>query len=323
MSQINILDEETINKIAAGEVVEKPANVIKELVENAIDAGSRNISIEIKGGGIDYIRVTDNGSGISKENIPVAFYRHATSKIRSIEDLACATSLGFRGEALSSIAAVSQVELMTKRPEDVIGYRYVINGGKQMSLEEAGVPDGTTVIVRNLFYNTPARKKFLKGAVTEANHITELIERIVLSHPDIAFKYVNNGSLKITSAGSDDIRSDIYTVFGRDIVNALVPVEYEDENMRINGFVCKSEIARGNRNYEMFFVNNRLVRSKILSSATEEAYKPYLMLHKFPFVIIYIDIDPTLLDVNVHPAKTEIRFLNERDIYSAILQTVT
>ena len=323
MAQINILDESTINKIAAGEVVERPVSVVKELVENAIDSGAENISIEIKGGGIDYIRVTDNGSGIEHDSIPRAFLRHATSKIKSIEDLMNVYSLGFRGEALSSIAAVSEVELMTKTADSLLGYRYCIRGGREMSFDEAGVADGTTVIVRNLFFNTPARRKFLKSAVTEGSYITELVERLILSHPEISFKYTVNGSLKLSSNGLNDIMSDVYSVFGRETMNLLVDVSYTSENCSISGYIGKPETARGNRNYELFFVNKRLVKSKVLSSAVEEAYKPFLMLHKFPFVILYIDIPSELLDVNVHPSKTEIRFMEERHIYTAILDTVT
>lgn len=323
MAQINILDESTINKIAAGEVVERPVSVVKELVENAIDSGAENISIEIKGGGIDYIRVTDNGSGIEHDSIPRAFLRHATSKIKSIEDLMNVYSLGFRGEALSSIAAVSEVELMTKTADSLLGYRYCIRGGREMSFDEAGVADGTTVIVRNLFFNTPARRKFLKSAVTEGSYITELVERLILSHPEISFKYTVNGSLKLSSNGLNDIMSDVYSVFGRETMNLLVDVSYTSENCSISGYIGKPETARGNRNYELFFVNKRLVKSKVLSSAVEEAYKPFLMLHKFPFVILYIDIPSELLDVNVHPSKTEIRFMEERQIYTAILDTVT
>lgn len=323
MAQINILDESTINKIAAGEVVERPVSVVKELVENAIDSGAENISIEIKGGGIDYIRVTDNGSGIEHDSIPRAFLRHATSKIKSIEDLMNVYSLGFRGEALSSIAAVSEVELMTKTADSLLGYRYCIRGGREMSFDEAGVADGTTVIVRNLFFNTPARRKFLKSTVTEGSYITELVERLILSHPVISFKYTVNGSLKLSSNGLNDIMSDVYCVFGRDTMNLLVDVSYTSENCSIYGYIGKPETARGNRNYELFFVNKRLVKSKVLSSAVEEAYKPFLMLHKFPFVILYIDIPSELLDVNVHPSKTEIRFMEERQIYTAILDTVT
>ena len=320
---IKVLDDTTINKIAAGEVVERPVSVVKELVENAIDSGASAVSIEIKGGGIDMIRVTDNGSGIEKDSIPTAFLRHATSKISSADDLTDIISLGFRGEALSSIAAVSQTEILTKTKNSILGYRYVIHGGKERSFDEAGVPDGTTIIVRNLFYNTPARKKFLKSAITEGGYINELIERLILSHPEISFKYVSNGSLKSSSDGKSDIASNIYTIFGRDAANKLIEVSSGSENMSVHAFVGKPELGRGNRNYELFFVNNRYIRSKVLSSAVEEAYKPYLMLHRFPFIILYIDIIPSLIDVNVHPAKTEIRFMDERAVFDTIVSLTT
>lgn len=323
MTQINVLDESTINKIAAGEVVERPVSVVKELVENAIDSGAKNISIEIKGGGIDYIRVTDNGSGIERDSIPNAFLRHATSKIRTIEDLFNVSSLGFRGEALSSIAAVCDVELMTKTADSVLGYRYCIRGGRELSFDEAGVTDGTTVITRNLFFNTPARRKFLKSPVTEGSYITELVERFILSHPEISFKYTVNGSVKLASNGLSDVMSDVYSVFGREILKSLVDISFDSVNCSISGYVGKPETARGNRNYELFFVNNRLVKSKVLSMAVEEAYKPFLMLHKFPFVILYLDIPSELLDVNIHPAKTEIRFMEEKQVYSYVFETVT
>ena len=323
MREIRVLDEATINKIAAGEVVERPVSVVKELVENAIDAGARNISVEIKGGGIDYIRVTDNGSGIEKSSIPSAFLRHATSKINSIEDLLDVTSLGFRGEALSSIAAVSQVELMTKTKESIFGYRYCINGGREMSFDEAGVPDGTTVIVRNLFYNTPARRKFLKSALTEGNGVTQLMEKLILSHPDISFKYIANSVIKLTSTGAGDILSGIYTVFGRDIARSLVEASSDSEMCSIGGYIGKPEISRGNRNYELFFVNGRCIKSRIVTAAVEEAFAPFLMQHRFPFVILYLTIPSELIDVNVHPAKTEIRFMDEKQIYSAIAGAVS
>lgn len=323
MPDINILDESTINKIAAGEVVERPVSVIKELVENAVDAGAKNISVEIKGGGIDMIRVTDNGCGISRDDIPKAFLRHATSKICCADDLLDIRSLGFRGEALSSVAAVSMVELMTKTEDAVFGYRYRIEGGREMSFDEAGLPNGTTIIVKNLFYNTPARRKFLKSAVTEGGYITELMERLVLSHPSVSFKYTINGVVKLSSTGNGDVMADVYSVFGRDISRLLVNIEYDDEKMRLRGFVGKPELSRGNRNFELFFVNNRYIKSKILSSATEEAYKPYMMLHRFPFVILYLDIDSSCIDVNVHPSKTEIRFYEEQELYRIIYEAVT
>ncbi|MBO4904388.1 MAG: DNA mismatch repair endonuclease MutL [Lachnospiraceae bacterium] len=323
MPEINILDESTINKIAAGEVVERPVSVVKELVENAIDSGAANISVEIKGGGIDYIRVTDNGCGISRDDIPKAFLRHATSKIKDSTDLLDIRSLGFRGEALSSVAAVSQTEMMTKTGEAVFGYRYRIEGGRQMSFEEAGIPNGTTIIVKNLFYNTPARRKFLKSQTTEGGYITELMERMILSHPDISFKYTLNGSLKLSSTGGGDVMADVYSVFGRDIQRLLVNIESESEICSLRGYIGKPELSRGNKNFELFFVNNRYIKSKVLSAAVEEAYKPYMMVHRFPFVILYLDICSDALDVNVHPAKTEIRISPEQDIYRMVYDAVT
>lgn len=318
MNNIRILDEKTINKIAAGEVVERPASVVKELCENAIDAQSTSISVEIKDGGISYIRVTDNGIGIDKDSIRTAFFRHATSKITSIEDLSTISSLGFRGEALSSIAAVAQIELLTKQKNDVCGIRYRIEGGKELSFDDAGVPNGTTFLVRNLFFNTPARKKFLKSPLAEQGAITELMEKLILSHPEISFKYIVNGKEKLASAGLSDSMQNTYSIFGREIATNLVPVDYSYEDISITGFVGKPSIGRGNRNYELFFVNKRCVISKVLSKACEEAYKPFLMLHRYPFVLLYINLPSDTLDINVHPAKTEIRFLKENDIYTAV-----
>ena len=323
MTDIRVLDDQTINKIAAGEVVERPVSVVKELVENAIDAKSTAISIEIKGGGIDSIRVTDNGTGINRDDIPLAFTRHATSKIRTAEDLAGVASLGFRGEALSSVSSVAKVELITKKKNDILGYRYRISGGRQLSFDEAGAPEGTTVIVKDLFFNTPARRKFLKSAATEGNCITELIEKLILSHPGIAFKYTADGRVKLASDGSGDIRSCIYSVFGRGNAALMVEADLVSENCSITGFVGKPEIGRGNRNFELFFVNGRCVKSRILSAAVEEAYKPFLMLHKFPFVILYFDIPSELLDVNVHPSKTEIRFMEDMLVASLTGKCVT
>ncbi len=323
MPQIRVLDDQTINKIAAGEVIERPVSVVKELVENAIDAGSTSISIEIKGGGIDLIRVTDNGCGLEKDGIPLAFMRHATSKIRSVEDLINVSSLGFRGEALSSVAAVSKVELISKTKDSMLGYCYRIQGGRQMSFDETGAPDGTTIIVKDLFYNTPARRKFLKSAMTEGNHVTQLIEKLILSHPDISFKYTSEGRVRLTGEGKCDTMAAIYNVFGRDAAKNMNEISYDSENCSISGFVAKPEMARGNKDHELFFVNGRFIKSKILSSAVEEAYKPYLMLHRFPFVVLYYDIPSELLDVNVHPAKAEIRFAQEQLVRSLTINAVT
>ena len=322
MANIKVLDDKTINQIAAGEVVERPVSVVKELVENAIDAKATNISVEIKDGGISLIRVTDNGVGIDRDNIKTAFLRHATSKINSIEDLLSISSLGFRGEALSSIAAVSQIELLTKVSTEIFGIRYCISGGKEQSFDEVGVPDGTTMIVRNLFFNTPARRKFLKSPMTEGNYITELMERLVLSHPEIGFKYIINGKEKIVSSGNNDIKHNIYSIYGRDLAKLIVPINYECDDFTVKGYIGKPETARGNRNFELFFVNSRYVKSSVLSKAVEEAYKEYLMLHKYPVTMLYFDIPSADLDVNVHPAKTEIRFLKEQVLYSSLVTVI-
>lgn len=326
MAVINILDDNTINQIAAGEVVERPVSVVKELVENAMDAGADSISVDIKEGGIGYIRVTDNGCGIEKEYIKTAFLRHATSKINNALDLLSIKSLGFRGEALSSIACVSQTELLTKTKDDFLGTRYVINGGKEERLEDIGIPNGTTIIVRNLFYNTPARRKFLKSPQTEANLITSLMEKLILSHPDISFKFSINQKVKLSSVGNGDIKTAIFEVFGKSALNSMIEVDLESEHMSLKGYVAKPEYSRGNRNYEYFFVNNRLVKNQILQNALENAYKSFLMLHRYPFSVLYLTIDPAEIDVNVHPAKTEIKFIYEdlvtKELTDAVFNTL-
>lgn len=318
MPQIALLSQETIDKIAAGEVIERPSSVVKELVENAIDAGSSAVTVEIKEGGISFIRISDNGCGIEREQIPLAFLRHSTSKIKSVEDLFTVTSLGFRGEALSSIAAVSQVELITKTNGDFTGSRYLIEGSKEVSLEEIGAPDGTTFIVRNLFYNTPARKKFLKSAQTEGNYIHELMQRMILSHPDVAFKFIMNNQVKLQSSGNGNIKDIIYHLYGRDITKALLPIAHESELFKVSGFIGKPMISRGNRGYELYFVNGRFIRSQILSKAIEDAFKPFLMQHQYPFTVLYFEIDSSLLDVNVHPTKMELRFSNQQELYREV-----
>lgn len=318
MPQIALLSQETIDKIAAGEVIERPSSVVKELVENAIDAGSSAVTVEIKEGGISFIRISDNGCGIEKEQIPVAFLRHSTSKIKSVEDLFTVTSLGFRGEALSSIAAVSQVELITKTNGDFTGSRYLIEGSKEVSLEEIGAPDGTTFIIRNLFYNTPARKKFLKSAQTEGTYIHELMQRMILSHPDVAFKFIMNNQVKLQSSGNGNIKDIIYHLYGRDITKALLPIAHESELFKVSGFIGKPMISRGNRSYELYFVNGRFIRSQILSKAIEDAFKPFLMQHQYPFTVLYFEIDSSLLDVNVHPTKMELRFSNQQELYREV-----
>ena len=322
LRKIAVLDQNTIDKIAAGEVVERPSSVVKELVENAIDAGATAITVEITDGGKKLIRITDNGSGMDAEQVPLAFLRHATSKIEKVEDLTHIASLGFRGEALSSIAAVSQVELITKTPSGISGTRYVIEGGKEQSLEEMGAPEGTTFLIRNLFYNTPARSKFLKSDMTEAGYINTLMEQLALSHPEISFKYIQNRQVKLSSSGNYSVKDVIYSVYGREIAKALLDVSYENDFMKIEGFVGKPEISRGNRTFENYYINGRYVKNKIITKAIEDGYKGLVMQHKFPFVSLRIEMDGNDLDVNVHPAKREVRFARETEVYTAIYETV-
>ncbi|CUH92684.1 DNA mismatch repair endonuclease MutL [Herbinix luporum] len=315
MSIIHLLDENTINHIAAGEVVERPKAVVKELIENAIDAGASAITVEIKEGGISFIRITDNGSGIAKEDIPLAFMRHATSKIKTAEDLFLVNSLGFRGEALSSIAAVSQVELITKQAASLNGYRYIIEGGEEKSLEEIGCPSGTTIIVRNLFYNTPARRKFLKSATTEAGYVNDLMERLILSHPGISFRFIVNNQVRLQSSGNNNVKDILYHIYGRDISKELLPVEFNSPDITIKGYIGKPTISRGNRNFENYFINGRYIKNHIITKAIEEAYKPFMMQHKYPFTSLYYEINPSLLDVNVHPQKMELKINNGEQVY--------
>ena len=319
---IQVLDQETINKIAAGEVIERPSSVVKELVENAIDAGATAVTIEIKDGGISFIRITDNGSGISKDDISMAFLRHSTSKIKSIEDLMNVSSLGFRGEALSSIAAVSQVELITKTADDFTGSRYVIEGGNEISLEEVGAPDGTTFIVRNLFYNTPVRRKFLKTAATEAGYVNALIEHLSLSHPDISFRFINNNQNKLHTSGNMNLKDIIYGVYGRDITSNLMEISGKTQDVEITGFIGKPVICRGNRGYENYYINGRYIKSSIITKAIEEAYKGYIMPHNYPFTAIHFKINPSIMDVIVHPTKMELRFSKNEFVYRFVLETV-
>lgn len=323
MRKIAVLDQNTIDKIAAGEVVERPASVVKELVENAVDAGATAITVEIKEGGISFIRVTDNGGGIEKEQVPLAFLRHATSKIEKVEDLLQISSLGFRGEALSSISAVSQMEVITKTPEALTGVHYVIEGGREKALEEVGAPNGTTMLVRNLFFNTPARGKFLKTAMTETGYVSGYMEQLALSHQDISFKYMVNGQTKLHTSGNSNLKDVIYGIYGRDITRELVPVAFEKPGISIEGFIGKPVIARGNRNFENYYINGRYVKSKILMKAIEEAYKPYMMQHKYPFVCLHYDIEGEEIDVNVHPTKMEVRFQNQGAVYNATYDMIT
>ncbi|XME03362.1 DNA mismatch repair endonuclease MutL [Lachnospiraceae bacterium C1.1] len=322
MSEIKVLDEKTIDKIAAGEVVEKPASVVKELVENAIDAGACSISVEVKNGGTDLIRVSDNGDGIVRDQVRTAFLPHATSKLRKIEDLETIESLGFRGEALPSIASVSQVELLTKTVDEITGVRYCIDGGTEQSFDEVGVPDGTTFIVRNLFFNTPARKKFLKTAMTETGYVTELVEQLALLRPDIAFKYTANSSNKLVTSGNGDLKEVIYRIYGRDITSALLEVEKEEDGMTIHGFIAKPVIARSSRNMENYFVNGRYVKDKVISRAIEDGYSGFMMQHKFPFTVLSINVPTELLDVNVHPRKMEVKFGESEKVYDFIRNAV-
>ena len=318
MSKIALLTQETIDKIAAGEVVERPSSVVKELVENAIDAKATAITVEIKEGGISFIRISDNGCGIEKEEVPLAFLRHSTSKIRNVEDLLSVSSLGFRGEALSSIAAVSRVELITKTPEALTGVRYQIEGSKEVAFEEIGAPDGTTFLIKDIFYNTPARKKFLKSAQTEGSYIADMVEKLALSHPDVSFKFIQNNQTKLHTSGNGNIKDLIYHVFGREISASLLPVQIENELFCVNGYIGKPLITRGNRNYEIYFINGRYIKSNLLSKAIEEAYKSFLMQHQYPFCVLYFTFKGESLDVNVHPTKMELRFDNNTQVYQLL-----
>ena len=322
MGKIQILDGETVNQIAAGEVVERPSSVVKELVENAIDAGATAITVEIADGGISLLRVTDNGSGMEKDDIRPAFLRHATSKIRSIEDLRTIASLGFRGEALSSIAAVAQVELLTKTAHSMTGCRYCIDGGEEKVFEEIGCPEGTTFIVRHLFYNTPARRKFLKSNTTEAGYVSSLIERLAMSHPDISFKYIQQKQNRLNTSGNGRLKDIIYHIYGRDIASQLLAVDEEDQEIRIQGYIGKPIICRGNRSFENYFINGRYIKSSIVTKAIEDAFKTYVMIHKFPFTVLHLTMDMERMDVNVHPTKMEVRFNNAEQVYQMVFDTL-
>lgn len=319
---IKVLDQSTINKIAAGEVVERPSSVVKELVENAIDAGATAITVEIKEGGMSFIRITDNGAGIEKEEVPTAFVRHATSKIMTIEDLLSVSSLGFRGEALASIAAVSQVECITKTVHALTGIRYEIHGSKEISSEEIGAPAGTTIIVRNLFYNVPARKKFLKTAMTEGSYITELITRLSLSHPEVSFKYIMNGSNKIATSGNGKLQDVIYHIYGKDVSANLLPVKHSVGDFAVEGYIGKAYVSKGNRSFEHYFVNGRYIRSNIVTKAIEEAYKSFVMIHKFPFTALHFTLDSNKLDVNVHPTKMEFKYADGEQLFGFVKESV-
>ena len=323
MSRIQVLDQITIDKIAAGEVIERPASVIKELAENAIDAGATAITAEIQEGGISFMRIADNGCGIRNEDVRNAFLRHSTSKIRSVDDLAHIHSLGFRGEALSSIAAVAQVELMTKTREENFGTKYRIAGGKEEGIEETGAPDGTTFLIHQLFYNTPARRKFLKTAMTEASHVGELMTRLSLSRPDISFRFISNGQVRLHTSGNGNLKDVIYHVYGREIASNLVKAGYDKNGIQITGFLGKPIISRGNRNFENYFVSGRYIKSQMISKAIEDAYKDFSMQHKYPFVVLNISLSGEHIDVNVHPTKMEVRFSNQQEVYNAIYEAVS
>lgn len=312
---IQLLDQNTIDKIAAGEVIERPAAVVKELVENAIDSGANAITIEIKKGGISFVRITDNGCGINRDEIPLAFTRHATSKIKSIEDLFQIHSLGFRGEALSSIAAVSQVELITKNKDSIIGCRYEIHGGEEVTNEEIGCPDGTTFIMRNLFYNTPARGKFLKSATTEGGYISEIVGHFCLSHPEIRFRFIWDGKTKIQTSGNNNVKDILYNQYGSDVTKTLLPVNIQKDSMTLTGFIGKPELSRGTRSFMNYFINGRYIKSQIIQKAIETAYSGFTMTNRFPFTVLFLEIDSTFLDVNVHPTKMEVRFSNQEQVF--------
>lgn len=321
--KIEVLDQSTIDKIAAGEVVERPASVVKELVENALDAKATAVTVEIREGGIELIRITDNGSGIPADQVRTAFLRHATSKIRTVEELTGITSLGFRGEALSSIAAVAQVELITRVPDVLQGVRYLIEGGKEVLCEEVGAPSGTTFLVRNLFYNTPARRKFLRTAVSEANAVGNVVEQLALSHPEVSFKYMVNGQTRLHTSGNRNLRELVYNIYGREIARELIEIRGESELMKISGFIGKPVVSRGNRNFENYYVNHRYVKSSLLAKAIEDGYHTSMMQHKYPFTLLYLELDGNAVDVNVHPTKMELRFSRQEEIYRQLTETVS
>ncbi|HHW66870.1 DNA mismatch repair endonuclease MutL [Defluviitalea raffinosedens] len=322
MNPIHKLDEHTINQIAAGEVVERPASVVKELIENSIDARASAITVEIKDGGISLIRITDNGVGIPKDQVTTAFLRHTTSKIYKVEDLNHIDSLGFRGEALASIAAVSQLEMITKVVGDVTGKRVEIHGGQLKAEQEIGCPEGTTLIVKNLFYNVPARKKFLKKPSTEGSYISDIVYKTALGHPEVSFKYINNNSIVFHTSGNNDLRNAVFNVYGKEVIKKMISIEEENNNLKITGLIGKPEVNRANRSYENFYINGRYIKSKILESAVEEAYKTLLPINKFPVVVLHIYIDPNKIDVNVHPTKMEVRFRDEEEIYYFVVESI-
>ena len=322
MGNIVLLDDNTINKIAAGEVIERPASVVKELVENSIDAGATAITIEIKNGGISYIRITDNGKGIAPDDMEIAFERHATSKIRKAEDLESVTSMGFRGEALASIAAISKIEMISKYIENEIGYKIEVQGGKILNKEEIGCPKGTTIVINELFYNTPVRYKFLKKDFTEAGYIEDVVSRIALIHPEIAIKLINSGKTIIQTPGNNDSKSVIYSIYGKDIAENILDVNYEYEDIKVIGIIGKPVIARSNRSNQLFFVNKRYIKDRILTSAAEQAYKGLITIGKYGFLVLNLEISQQKVDVNVHPAKLEVRFEDENKVFKAVYHAI-
>ena len=322
MANIQVLDQITIDKIAAGEVIERPASIVKELVENSIDAGATAVTVEIKEGGISFIRITDNGCGIPREEVALAFLRHSTSKIRTVEDLTTVASLGFRGEALSSIAAIAQVELITKTKDSLLGTRYVIEGGVEKKTEDVGAKDGTTFLIHNIFYNTPARRKFLKTAMTEASHVNELMIRLALSHPEVSFEFITNNQSKLHTSGNGKLKDVIYQLFGREIAMNLLEIDEAFAGIKITGYIGKPLISRGNRNYENYYINGRYVKSNIIAKAIEDAYKDFTMQHKYPFTVLHFVMDGNDLDVNVHPTKMELRFSRQQEVYNFVYQAV-
>lgn len=322
MPHIQVLDQITIDKIAAGEVIERPASIVKELVENAIDAGSTSVKVEIKDGGISLIRIMDNGCGIPGPEVRSAFLRHSTSKIQSVEDLAHISSLGFRGEALSSIAAVTRTEVITKTADSELGTRYVIEGGKEVSIEETGAPNGTTFLVHQLFYNVPARRKFLKTPMTEAGHVQDLLMHLALSHPEVSFQFINNGQEKLRTSGNGKLKDVIYNIYGRDVAANLIEIDYEKNGLHIRGYLGKPVITRGNRNFENFFVNGRYVKSPMISKSLEDAYRDFTMQHKFPFAVLHFHVNGDEIDVNVHPTKMELRFQKQQEVYNTVFEGV-
>ena len=328
MAIINVLDKDTINKIAAGEVIEGPAAVVKELVENAIDADANSVTVEIKDGGTSLIRVTDNGKGIGSDDVKTAFLPHATSKIKTADDLTLVSSLGFRGEALASIAAVSEVEVLTKTADEISGIRYVINGGKEEVNEPIGTPEGTTFVVRNIFYNTPARKKFLKTPATEGRYVGEVMEHMAVSHPEIAFKFILNGQVKLQTMGNGSLKDVLFYIYGKETTANIIPLNNPDvdgelvNGLSVRGYIGKPSLTRGNKEYENYFINGRFIKNKVITRAIEDAYKSFLMQHRFPFTCLLISVDNSLVDVNVHPAKLEVRFSDTESIYRLVFHEV-